>query len=131
MSDKTMPITGGCLCGAVRFEATEPPTGVGYCHCRMCQKAYGHTSGIFVMFIGAQTGALRFTKGEPKYYKSSAELERAFCSNCGSPLGTRGAKGHRMVMAGTLDHPEEWPPDEAHSGIESLSLQRYLLALSR
>ncbi len=38
MSDKTMPITGGCMCGAVRYEATEPPQEVGYCHCRMCQK---------------------------------------------------------------------------------------------
>jgi hypothetical protein len=78
MSDKTMPIAGGCLCGATRFEATEPPSHVGYCHCRMCRKAYGHTSGIFVMFVGAQTGALRFTKGEPKYHKSSALPERAF-----------------------------------------------------
>ena len=32
MSDKTMPITGGCMCGAVRYEATDPPQKVGYCH---------------------------------------------------------------------------------------------------
>ena len=118
MSEKTIPITGGCLCGAVRFESTEPPSWVGHCHCRMCQKAYGHTSGIFVGFVGAQKGALRFTRGEPKYYKSSAWAERAFCSNCGSPLGMRDGEGHG-VMVGTLDHPEEWPPTEPHSGIES------------
>ena len=119
MSDKTMPITGGCLCGAVRFEATEPPSFVGYCHCRMCQKAYGQTSGIFVGFAGGQKGALRFTKGEPKYYKSSAWAERGFCVDCGSPLGMRSATGGHAVLVGTLDHPEEWPPNEAHSGIES------------
>jgi hypothetical protein len=119
MSDKTMPITGGCLCGAVRYEASEPPSSVGYCHCRMCQMAYGQTSGIFVLFKGATKAALRFTRGEPKYYKSSAWLERAFCSDCGSPLGTRVADGHDGVLVGTLDHPEEWPPDEGHSGIES------------
>jgi hypothetical protein len=118
MAEKTMPITGGCLCGAVRFEATEPPTFVGYCHCRMCQKAYGQPSGIFVGFEGAQKGVLRFTKGEPKYYKSSAWMERAFCSNCGSPLGVRDALGD-AVLVGTLDHPEEWPPTQCHSGIES------------
>ncbi len=119
MAEKTMPITGGCQCGAVRFEATEPPSWVAHCHCRMCQKAYGQPSGIFVGFMGAKRGALRFTKGKPKYYKSSAWLERAFCSNCGSPLGARNVEGHGSVMVGTLDHPEEWPPDEAHSGIES------------
>lgn len=119
MTEKTMPITGGCLCGAVRFEATEPPSHVGYCHCRMCQKALGSTSGIWVMFVGSRREALRFTKGQPKYYKSSAFLERAFCPDCGSPLGARGADGHGSVLIGTLDHPEDWPPDEAHSGIES------------
>ncbi len=115
MSDKTMPITGGCLCGAVRFEASEPPEWVGHCHCRMCQKAYGQPSGIFA---GFGSGVVRFTKGEPKYYKSSAWLERAFCADCGSPLGARDATGHG-VMVGPLDHPEEWPPTEPHSGIES------------
>ena len=118
MTDKRLPITGGCLCGAVRFEATEPPTWVAHCHCRMCQKGYGHPSGIFVGFKGAQKGAFRFTKGMPTYYQSSAWFERGFCSNCGSPLGMRSPQGH-AVMIGTLDHPEEWPPNAAHTGIES------------
>jgi len=42
--------TGGCLCGAVRYESTKPPIWVGYCHCRMCQKAYGNLFGIFAAF---------------------------------------------------------------------------------
>ena len=118
MTGKTLPITGGCLCGAVRFASVEPPTWVAHCHCRMCQRAYGHPSGIFVAFKGVQKDALRFTKGVPTYYQSSAWLERGFCSNCGSPLGIRTPQGH-SVMIGTLDHPEDWPPNEAHSGIES------------
>ena len=115
MGEKTMPITGGCLCGAVRYEASEEPEWVGHCHCRMCQKAYGHGSGIFV---GLPKGALRFTKDTPKYYRSSAWAERGFCAECGSPIGMRDGVVH-SVMAGTLDHPEEWPPNEPHSGIES------------
>lgn len=118
MTAKTLPITGGCLCGAVRFEATEPPSWVAHCHCRMCQKGYGGPSAIFAGFHGAQKAAFRFTKGRPTYYRSSAWYERGFCSNCGSPLGMRAADGHG-VMIGTLDHTEEWPPNEAHTGIES------------
>lgn len=98
MADKTLPITGGCLCGAIRFEATEPPTWVAHCHCRMCQRAYGQWSGIFVRFKGAQKGALRFTKGVPTYYQSSAWLERGFCSNCGSPLGICTPQGHSVMV---------------------------------
>ncbi len=116
MADKTTPITGGCLCGTVRYEATGEPTWVAHCHCRMCQQAYGHVSGIFVGFA---KGVLRFTEGAPKYYKSSAWAERGFCVDCGSPLGMRSATGGHAVLVGTLDHPEEWPPNEAHSGIES------------
>ena len=67
---------------------------------------------------GRTKRVLRFTKGVPTYYQSSAWLERGFCSTCGSPLGIRTPQGH-SVMVGTLDHPEEWPPNEAHSGIES------------
>jgi hypothetical protein len=62
MTGKTLPITGSCLCGAVRFEATEPPTWVAHCHCRMCQKAYGQPSGIFVGFRGANGGSPRVPK---------------------------------------------------------------------
>ncbi len=116
MSDKTMPITGGCLCGAVRYEAGDPPIWIAYCHCRMCQQAYGHVSGVHV---GFKREMLRFTKGEPKYYKSSGWAERGFCADCGSPLSMRDqAEVSVSVMVGTLDHPEEWPP-LYHTGIES------------
>ncbi len=115
MGEKTIPVTGGCLCGAVRYEASEEPTFVGFCHCRMCQLAYGQGSGLFAGFAA---GVLRFTKGEPTYYRSSAWAERGFCADCGSPLGMRDGEGHG-VLVGTLDHPEEWPPDQCHSGIES------------
>ncbi len=39
MSEKALPMTGGCLCGAVRYEAAELPSVVNYCHCRMCLAA--------------------------------------------------------------------------------------------
>lgn len=116
MAEKTMPITGGCLCGAVRYEATEPPTGVGYCHCRLCQRATGAPHWLGAMI---PVNAFRFTRGAPKFYKSSAWAERGFCAECGSPLIFRDGTATHGVMVGTLDHPEDWPPTTAHSGMES------------
>jgi hypothetical protein len=113
MVEETTPITGGCLCGAVRYEANEPPIETGTCHCRMCQKWTG--SAFMVMARFSQT-ALRFTKGEPKLYRSSSIKEKGFCSNCGSSLFdrylVRKAKNCQFhpdmiwVQLGTLDHPE-------------------------
>ncbi len=117
MGEKTMPVTGGCLCGAIRYESTAPPNWVSYCHCRMCQKAYG---GLFSL-VGEFPGeTFRYTQGEPTYYQSSAWLKRGFCANCGSPVdGWFADDPEPGILIGTLDHPEDWPPDGRHAGIES------------
>ena len=117
MTDKTMPITGGCMCGAIRYEATEPPHEVSYCHCRMCQRWTGNLFMSSAMFRDAE---FRFTQGEPKFYQSSALIERGFCANCGTQVCDRYLKGVDGVFAtiGSLDHPEDWPPTH-HFGIES------------
>ena len=43
----TKPITGGCMCGAIRYEANEPPIEVYYCYCRACRKAFGNVVGAW------------------------------------------------------------------------------------
>ncbi len=83
MTDKAMPITGGCLCGALRYESSEPPIRTTICHCRMCQKS---TGSAFMVAVGFSRTALRFTKGEPKLYRSSPIKDKGFCANCGSLL---------------------------------------------
>ena len=90
MTDKTMPITGGCMCGAIRYEATEPPQQGGYCHCRMCQK---WTGNLFMSYAMFRSASFQFTQGEPKFYQSSALVERGFCANCGTQLCDRYLKG--------------------------------------
>ncbi len=62
MPENPTTITGGCLCGAVRYEADEPPYQVGYCHCRRCQKGMGNIFGTAALFRRAE---VRFVKGGP------------------------------------------------------------------
>ena len=111
-----VPLTGGCLCGAVRYESSEPPVDVAYCHCRKCQQAYGNPFGVFA-FISVT--AFKVTRGEPKYYRSSAWAERGFCAECGTPLVFRDSTQNIGLLISTLDHPADWPPTLCHSGMES------------
>ena len=53
MTGLRVPVTGGCLCNAVRFESKEAPTQGFFCHCRICQKAYGGLFSATVTFSGA------------------------------------------------------------------------------
>lgn len=109
-------ITGGCLCGAVRYESTEQPHKIGYCHCRMCQRASGAPVAVGVYF---HLDTFRFVRGAPTYYQSSAVVERGFCENCGSRLVYRNLGSDSLsVEVGSLDRPEITPPTY-HIGIES------------
>ena len=101
--------TGGCLCGAVRYEAVEAtggaPAGLGACHCEMCRR---HTGGVMVSF-NTGTDGLSFTRDAGlATYKSSDWAERGFCRTCGSSLFWRltldgPMQGLTMICAGTLD----------------------------
>ena len=102
-----IPITGGCLCGFVRYEAAAAPIGGYYCHCKMCQKNYGGLYQATVRFAG--TG-FAFTKGKSKYYRSSAFGRRGFCPDCGSPIAfVYEGNSDFWILLGSLDHPEDWP----------------------
>lgn len=109
------PITGGCLCGAVRYEADKPPFRAGYCHCRQCQRALGNLFGPSVMFKHVD---FRFTKGALKWWEGPC-ANRGFCEDCGTPIAFQyqGTK-HITIWVGSLDYPDSFEP-EAHWGIES------------
>ena len=114
-------VTGGCFCGAIRYESTEAPSGGGMCHCRMCQRWLGSAAAMGVWF---DLATFEFTKGKPKTFMTSDILERSFCSECGTslmhryvvpPLGpTRVA-----IYIGTLDHPEDLEGPQQHHGVET------------
>jgi Uncharacterized conserved protein len=90
--DKAVPVTGGCLCGAVRFAGQAFMRSAYYCHCTICQKTSGEPFEIGVLI---KAGTLRFTKGAPTYYQSSSFGKRGFCAVCGSRLlsGPDGCQG--------------------------------------
>jgi len=104
---KTQVVEGGCLCGAVRYQAEVNLDDVYYCHCRMCQKSSGAPAEIGVRVI---EGTLQFTVGEPTFFRSSHFAERGFCLICGSRLLWRPSEGKDQGKAnlsvGSLDDPE-------------------------
>ena len=108
--------TGGCLCGALRYEAAVSESENWYCHCRMCQKATGSVVSTSAIIKKSQ---LRMLKGTAKFYQSSTDIERGFCANCGSPMFFRPIKEDWIsILSGTLDDPEVAPP-QGHYGVES------------
>ena len=120
---KKVPVTGGCLCGEIRYEITEPVIECVFCHCRMCQKGIGAPVSAGSVY---PVDALHFTKGEPKYYRSSPFAERGFCANCGSSLTFRAVSppvtpdwaDWIVIETPTLDNPEPNAPTW-HIGVES------------
>lgn len=116
MAEASEYLAGGCLCGAVRYVCTDWPCDVHYCHCRLCQKAFGN---VFAVFGSLPSTSLRFTRGTPHLYRSTPYAERGFCRDCGSPLTFRYLRSDWIAVSiGSLDHPELVQP-ETHWGIES------------
>ena len=95
--------TGGCLCGAVRYEVSGPLRPVVDCHCTMCRR----TSGHFAAFTATRPEDLVLTESEGlRWYQSSATARRGFCEVCGSSLFWEPDSGERVsIAAGTLDLP--------------------------
>lgn len=107
-----MILTGGCLCGQVRYSLTGDPAFVGICHCTNCQKQSG---AAFSVNVGVPADALRL-EGALKTFvdhgDSGRQVLRRFCPECGSPVITEAAaySGIKIVKAGTLDEPGRVKP---------------------
>lgn len=98
--------TGGCLCGAVRYEVAGPLAPVQFCHCADCRKAQGTA---FAANIPVMAADFRLLQGEAALsaFESSPGKERVFCGRCGSPVMSRlTARPDRLrLRAGSLDDP--------------------------
>jgi hypothetical protein len=115
MSD-TDVLRGGCLCGRVRYEARPDSREGYYCHCRMCQLAFGNTRAAF---LNLPKEHVRWTGEPPKLYASSKIARRGFCASCGTPLSFEYLDSKNMDLAvGSLDDPGLLKPT-AHFAVES------------
>ena len=98
-------ITGGCLCGKVRYSADVEPLFTGICHCRNCQKESG---GAFAIVVGVPQPSLT-VQGQVKTYADKGDsgkaMYRRFCPDCGSTMMDEGEAmpGVTMIQVGTLD----------------------------
>ena len=104
----TPTLTGGCLCGAIRYTVSVPVTGLRACHCTHCQKASGTGESVNAVI---PRSAFTLTQGTPRRYDDRADsgrtLPRYFCGDCGSPLYTHRETTPEILVlrAGSLDHP--------------------------
>ena len=108
-----VPFTGGCACGAIRYEGAVAPFFMGNCHCRDCQHASG---SAYASVLIVPNAAFTLLKGEPAYYTVTADsgnmTKRGFCPACGSPVLVHesGHPEHVILQASSLDDPSWHEP---------------------
>jgi hypothetical protein len=104
-----MAITGGCHCGAIRYEAEGEPLTHALCHCTDCRRSAGAPMVGWTMY---RTDKVKVTRGTPKIYHSSEQGRRHFCAACGTGLFYTNAKmlpGIIDVQSATYDDPDAVP----------------------
>ena len=115
MADQLI-LQGGCLCGRVRYEVTPESDEGYYCHCRMCQLAFGNTRAAF---LNLRQDQVRWSGTPPKVFASSKFALRGFCGNCGTPLSfAYVGSAHMDLSVGSLDDPGAVKP-VSHFAVET------------
>jgi hypothetical protein len=103
--------TGGCVCGAIRYECDSDPIMMFKCHCRDCQHV---TGGAYAPVLLFPRKDVRITKGTLQRYSTESmaggEHERGFCSRCGSRVSGGKSATAIGIVAGSLDDPSLFRP---------------------
>jgi hypothetical protein len=107
-----VPFSGGCACGAIRYQCSAEPAFSWNCHCRDCQRASG---SAFCPVLYVPRAALTIT-GQSKYYDVKAEsgnnVSRGFCTECGAPVFILAelVPDLQGLWAASLDDPRLFQP---------------------
>jgi len=103
--------SGGCLCGKVRYEGSDPQGG-GHCYCDDCRRTSGTSHGSHMIVAESSLSV----SGEVRFFEAPADsgnsVDRGFCPDCGSPIFSRnsGMPGMAFVRASSLDDPNVFEP---------------------
>ena len=111
-------MTGGCMCGRIRYTAEVRDDKAYLCHCRMCQRA---TGGVSIAYRNMKRADVRWER-EPEHYHSSPIAKRGFCAECGTTLTFQFSdeESENMdVTVGSFDDPSRFRPVH-HFGVESM-----------
>lgn len=110
-----LPLSGGCACGAIRYEVTAAPLGVYACHCTDCQK---QSASAFALAVPVPRQAFHMTQGSPAVWArtntAGIEVRSWFCPVCATRIyGDRDSRPSINVRAGSLDDTR-WIDRVAH-----------------
>lgn len=117
----SLPLTGGCSCGLIRYEITTFPLLLYTCNCTDCQRL---TGSAFALNMPVESSGFRIVRGEPKGWRhvspSGADVTSWFCGECGTRIfGSREGRPQSMnLRAGTLDDTK-WLVPAAHMFLKS------------
>ena len=115
MAKTSNRLSGGCMCGAVRYETTDESSRVLHCHSQSCRKHTGAPAATLAVFKADQ---VKFSGGERKIYESAPNVGRAFCGKCGTSLTWETVFGDEgaicAIHISTFDEPDALVPT-AHS----------------
>ena len=99
-----LSLTGGCMCGGVRFEVDEPLVSASWCHCKRCQRRTGTQASVQARIV---PGSLRIVQGELllREYRPEDGWAKVFCGECGSSLWSRSPEDPELmaVRLGAFD----------------------------
>ena len=105
--------TGGCACGAIRYEISGEPIFINDCQCRHCQQTSGTGHGSYLTFSNQKNVKV---SGKAKHWEMIGDSGNAkthgFCPNCGSPVYIKFAARPNLftVHAASLDDPSRYKP---------------------
>jgi len=110
---------GSCMCGAVRFSFKDKPRFVSDCVCESCRRAHG---AAVISWVGVKDDQFLLESGEDslRWYRSSAEAERGFCSKCGTRVLFRSSKwpGEMHMTLASIHPPHQLKSTGIHCAEE-------------